>query len=102
MIKLTVCFTSETEEIKDPFHNTHWYKWREKEEYFNPDYIINFKACNHTTKDLQQMCLNDENFNTVMFVNGFKDIIRIKETPKQIVKLIKGEQIWKKDALDVK
>ena len=48
------------------------------------------------------MCLNDENFNTVMFVNGFKDIIRIKETPKQIVKLIREKQIWKKDALDVK
>ena len=52
MIKLTVCFPYETEEIKDPFLNTHWYKWKEREEYFNPDYIINFKACNHTTKDL--------------------------------------------------
>ena len=93
MIKLTVCFPYETEEIKDPFNRTHWYKWDEREEYFNPDYIINFKACNRAPKDLQAMCLNNENFNTIMFVEGVKDSVRIKETPKQIAEKINK---WRK------
>lgn len=89
MIKLTVCYFYESDEIKDYLRQTKWYKWAKQSHYFNPDYIIHFQEAHKLPTNEQEWVLGDAPFNSVLWLNGIKEKYYIEETQEQIMKLIK-------------
>lgn len=87
-IKLTVCDIYETDQIKDPFLKTKWHEWKEKEQYFNINYIKCFKECHHISQYIKENTLGIEPFNTLLWQLDNEECYRIKETTKQIINLI--------------
>lgn len=90
IIKLHVCDLYKTDKIQDYSLNLYWTEWRYQEHYFNTEYITHFRQYIPDTTKAQEGVLNTENCNTLLWVaNDEKQLYRIKETTKQIMKLIK-------------
>lgn len=93
IIKLHECYLIDSDQMRDVFNKIPWSRWIEKEIYVNTNYIIKFKECHHASKTLQEYALNKENFHSLLWICGEeKDYYRIKETPKQIMKLIEENE----------
>lgn len=92
IIKLHVCDLYKTDQIRDYHLNIPWCEWRYQEHYFNTEYIIHFRQYIPDTTKMVEGVLNTENCNALLWIaNDEKQLYRIKETPKQIMKLI-GEK----------
>lgn len=92
IIKLHVCDLYKTDQIRDYRLNIYWTEWRYQEHYFNTEYITHFRQYIPDVTKASEGVLNTENCNTLLWVaNDEKQLYRIKETPKQIMKLI-GEK----------
>lgn len=87
IIKLHECCLKRLEESYDNKKEM----WVEEEIYLNTNYIVKFKKCRHISLHKKESVLNKENFSSLIQVKGFDSYIKVKETPEEIIKLIKGE-----------
>ena len=90
IIKLTECITVETDKIKHPWNNVYWSEWSTRDIYINTNKIITFTKCTEYKGVGKDYICNDENFNTLIEIEGTKNTITlyVQETPQQIIKLI--------------